>query len=1478
MKKLAKLFVVIFVLALLALTLVACNNKCADGNHKLQKVDATATCTEPGNMAYWKCSECGKLFKDAEGTEQISVADLPTEALDHDWQLKSDTATCLAAGKKNYECSRCHETKQEDSAQLLHSFLKSDGSVDTSKLVAAVSASCEKGGNMAYYLCENCKHYFTAEGNTLTDKGTDITAVQIPATGHTFQKADGSLDASKLVAATDSTCQTKGNIAYYLCGTCNHYYDSTAKDLGTEKSAVEKPIADHDWTAWAHDEQNPGNHKRTCQTTGCTETQSEQCAAATGASWSKDDTGHWHLCAVCQAKIDFGAHAEDALNCETCGWVSAKAVVTLTISGKTTYYASVEDLSADIEKMVEDADEEAQLSAIITLLKDTSGEYIGVPMDVNNMSVGGIGGINLTIDLGGHTLTLDTGVLFADGIHTLQNGTLAISENSDTTDSQEPSVAIAVWNVGATLNLKNIKIQAETVALVVMAGETTINSGVELTAEAALEIVYSGEEIALNVTSGANPTVTGMVLFGYVGEEPSEGWLDEVVIVLGTLEKTLPQIELLKMDHGMIIYNSYQDFVDALLTDHVHEAIEGKWVEDGDPNYHFGVCLCGEIIPDIKQDHSWEKAPADHEGNKDATCTEEGIEIWVCNVCKQEKEKAIDKIAHNFQDAPEHSGNVAPTCDHVGTKIQLCSECNAINEVELPKVAHSNITASVCGVCKNTLTDDEVIEMLLALTDQRPASPDSNNNSVTLEGTFKLTGTIISVVTDYNPDYGNITVDINVNGTTIQAFRMKNGTASGIANLVAGDTITVLGTLKHYYTSGKWVLEFDTGCTLEELTKVQLDITWTYDSSEATVTLADDTTSLPTTLEGGSSISFKASAISADKKIGSVTANDTVINAVAGVYTVVIKANTVIVITVVDADSAVPEELVVLDFNESDVREAAVGSGGYQPTQSFTINWNDYQWSFTGFNNNSWNNSWTYIKAMGSSAAYTTATITSTFAEQITSIVLVAKLNNGGYPAKVKLEVIKGEQVIYIAEKSVTSTDKETITLDVKAFESDCTYKLTFTAETSGSNGNLWLYSITYNAIDCNHAWGEMTTGVAANCTYTGTMVQTCSKCSLVKETIVPSNDIHSFMNADKEATGNPAKAETAPGENELGNPAIYLCEHCNHYFVLVGDEWQDLGDDFDAAIAQVRIHNDSHNEHIHYASDDEGHHTLTCDKCAYTLTESCNANGNNNSCDKCGYTDNSATFVEANISYIVGSASATTDTPANIVITWYNSAKESIVAPSQLKCGDTYYITINLNGKYTLTSVQIGDQHNNEEDGYYIVAVEANATEPIAIIITVEKVPEVVHTLDTTGSTQTDNNGYAKTGSVVVDGITWNLEGNGQMNPWRLGGSSLTGVDRAAYTSTALKAKVTKIDITFGTVSGLTVNSLKVIVARDSGFSDVVSTLTPTFVASSTVTVEANGADWSNCYYKIIVNVTTSGSGNKYVQLSKVVFTGITL
>ena len=150
-----------------------------------------------------------------------------------------------------------------------------------------------------------------------------------------------------------------------------------------------------------------------------------------------------------------------------------------------------------------------------------------------------------------------------------------------------------------------------------------------------------------------------------------------------------------------------------------------------------------------------------------------------------------------------------------------------------------------------------------------------------------------------------------------------------------------------------------------------------------------------------------------------------------------------------------------------------------------------------------------------------------------------------------------------------------------------------------------------------------------------------------------------------------------------------------------------------------------------------------------------------------------------------------------------------------------------------------------------------------------------VYYTLDTTGSLQGTNNSYTGNCDILSDGITWNLTGNSKINPWRIGGKSITNVDRTVYTKTAMGSAISKLVLTLGTGANVTINSLKLTVASDVDFLNVIDevSITPTLSADNTFS-PSGGAEWAaNSYYKFTFNLTISETSNKFVQFSKVTF-----
>ena len=70
-----------------------------------------------------------------------------------------------------------------------------------------------------------------------------------------------------------------------------------------------------------------------------------------------------------------------------------------------------------------------------------------------------------------------------------------------------------------------------------------------------------------------------------------------------------------------------------------------------------------------------------------------------------------------------------------------------------------------------------------------------------------LTGKIVKIPSAWSDEYGNITVDMEIDGQIVQCYRLKG---EGAKDLAEGDVITVAGIIKNY----KGTVEFDSGCLL----------------------------------------------------------------------------------------------------------------------------------------------------------------------------------------------------------------------------------------------------------------------------------------------------------------------------------------------------------------------------------------------------------------------------------------------------------------------------------------------------------------------------------------------------------------------------------------------------------------------------------------------------------------------------------------
>ncbi len=95
--------------------------------HSLTKTERKeATCAQEGNIEYFTCETCGKIFLDEEGTKEVTdKAELVIPRLTaHTWDDGSiaQKATCVKDGTLTYTCSICKAQKTESISRTGHKF------------------------------------------------------------------------------------------------------------------------------------------------------------------------------------------------------------------------------------------------------------------------------------------------------------------------------------------------------------------------------------------------------------------------------------------------------------------------------------------------------------------------------------------------------------------------------------------------------------------------------------------------------------------------------------------------------------------------------------------------------------------------------------------------------------------------------------------------------------------------------------------------------------------------------------------------------------------------------------------------------------------------------------------------------------------------------------------------------------------------------------------------------------------------------------------------------------------------------------------------------------------------------------------------------------------------------------------------------------------------------------------------------------
>lgn len=147
----------------------------------------------------------------------------------------------------------------------------------------------------------------------------------------------------------------------------------------------------------------------------------------------------------------------------------------------------------------------------------------------------------------------------------------------------------------------------------------------------------------------------------------------------------------------------------------------------------------------------------------------------------------------------------------------------------------------------------------------------------------------------------------------------------------------------------------------------------------------------------------------------------------------------------------------------------------------------------------------------------------------------------------------------------------------------------------------------------------------------------------------------------------------------------------------------------------------------------------------------------------------------------------------------------------------------------------------------------------------------------------QGSNNAYANYEDVTINGLTWDAPGNQSLGGfWRIGGKSLTKVDRTITGKDAISSAISKVTLAHNGVSNTNakINSVSLTVASDANFTNIIETVSfdsPSFSVGGTGTMdfapEKSGIWPKDSYYKLTINITNSKDKNYGLDITSLTF-----
>ena len=281
--------------------------------HNMTFVEAkAATCTEPGNVAYYACDRCGKNYADEEGAAEI--ANVVIDALGHDLPAEPTEAvpaTCAAEGYNAYVCSRCDLT-------VIETLPKISEHGEAIPYGENRAATCAAPGQVAGTMCSICGAVLTQPtsiaklAHTAEAERRDVKAATCVETGYTGDlycaECGQKMETGTVIEKTthqygdwvtvEATCTTYGSRTR-TCVICG------------DEVVVELPVLGHQVVV-------DKAQAATCETAGVTAgTHCSRCGALLTAQEDVEALGHSYTAVVVEPTCTKVGYTE--YTCSHCG-------------------------------------------------------------------------------------------------------------------------------------------------------------------------------------------------------------------------------------------------------------------------------------------------------------------------------------------------------------------------------------------------------------------------------------------------------------------------------------------------------------------------------------------------------------------------------------------------------------------------------------------------------------------------------------------------------------------------------------------------------------------------------------------------------------------------------------------------------------------------------------------------------------------------------------------------------------------------------------------------------------------------------------------------------------------------------------------------------------------------------------------------------------------------------------------------------